>query len=230
MGKVIKISMLAVLSGVFCFAAIAEEAEQQKPDLLKDNISYFFGFTFGNNLIQGGNQDIDFDHLERGLEDALAGLSATLSKEEQDAVVAAIQSRQQEAREMAQREGLEQARKYLADNAGNEGVIVTASGLQYEVLVAGTGKTPAAADTVKVHYEGALTNGHIFDSSIKRGEPVEFQLNQVIAGWTEGLQLMQEGAKFKFTIPAELGYGPGGTRGIPPNSVLIFEVELLEVK
>jgi len=230
MGKVINIIGLALLSAVLSLAAFAEKTEQPKPDKLQDNISYFFGFAFGNNLMQGGNQEIDYDQMKRGLEDAMSGLEPSLTKEEQEAVIAEIQSRQKKVQEMAQQEGLELARQYLVDSAKNDGMNVTESGLQYQVLVEGSGKKPAASDTVKVHYEGTLTSGQVFDSSIKRGEPVEFQLNQVIPGWTEGVQLMQEGAKFKFVIPPELGYGAGGTRGIPPNSVLIFEVELLEVK
>jgi FKBP-type peptidyl-prolyl cis-trans isomerase len=211
MKKVLNINILALFLVVVCYTASAEEAEQPKPDKLQENISYFF-------------------HMKRGLEDAMGGRQPDLSKEEQEAVVAEIQSRQKKVQEMAQQQGLELARQYLVDSAKNEGVMVTESGLQYQVLVEGNGKKPTASDTVKVHYEGTLTNGQIFDSSIKRGEPVEFQLNQVIPGWTEGVQLMQVGAKFRFIIPPGLGYGAGGTRGIPPNSVLIFEVELLEVK
>ncbi len=222
--------MLALLSVVLCFAAYAEEAEQSDQDKLKNNISYFFGYAFGNNLLQGGNRDVNFDHIKRGLEDAMGGRNPGLSEDDQKAVIAEIQSRQKKVQVMAQQEGLDAARQYLVDSAKNEGVITTETGLQYQVLVEGSGKKPTAADTVKVHYEGALITGKVFDSSIKRGEPVEFRLNQVIPGWTEGLQLMQEGAKFKLIIPPELAYGTGGTGGIPPNSVLIFEVELLEVK
>jgi FKBP-type peptidyl-prolyl cis-trans isomerase FklB len=196
----------------------------------RTSYSYFFGFAFGNNLLQGGNTDIDFDQIKRGLDDALGGRDPALTEEEQKAVIAEIQARQQKVQDMAQREGLDTARKYLADSGKEEGVITTESGLQYQILTKGTGKKPTASNTVKVHYEGTLITGQVFDSSIQRGEPVEFRLNQVIPGWTEGLQHMQEGARHKLIIPPELGYGAGGTRGIPPNSVLIFEVELLEVK
>ncbi len=230
MGKVIYIKMLALFACIVCGTAYAEEADQSATDDLQNNISYFFGFAFGNNLMQGGNQNVDFDEMKKGFEDALNGRQPNLSKAEQEAVIAEIKSRQKKIQDLAQQEGLEMARQYLAQNAKKEGVIVTDSGLQYEVLKAGKGKQPSASDTVKVHYEGKLTSGQIFDSSIKRGEPVEFQLSQVIPGWTEGVQLMHEGGKFKFTIPPELAYGAGGTRGIPPNSALVFEVELLEVK
>jgi FKBP-type peptidyl-prolyl cis-trans isomerase FkpA len=118
---------------------------------------------------------------------------------------------------------------YLAENAQKEGVTVTESGLQYEVIEAGEGASPQATDTVTVHYKGTLIDGTEFDSSYGRGEPTSFPLNRVISGWTEGLQLMQEGAKYRFVIPSELAYGARGQGAITPNSTLIFEVELLEV-
>ena len=119
---------------------------------------------------------------------------------------------------------------YLAKNKGKRGVTTTASGLQYEVLTDGTGAQPTAADTVKVHYEGRLLDGTVFDSSYKRNEPATFPLNGVIAGWTEGVQLMKVGSKYRFTIPAALAYGESGAGGvIPPNAVLVFDIELLAV-
>ena len=125
---------------------------------------------------------------------------------------------------------LAKGEKFLADNAQKEGVTTTASGLQYKVLTPGTGKSPKATDTVLVHYRGTLITGTEFDSSYKRKEPISFPLNRVIAGWTEGVQLMQEGAKFEFYIPAKLAYGSRGAgRDIGPNEALIFEVELLKV-
>ena len=120
--------------------------------------------------------------------------------------------------------------KFLQDNATKEGVVTTASGLQYKVLTEGTGKSPKATDTVLVHYAGTLINGTEFDSSYRRKEPIEFPLNRVIAGWTEGVQLMKEGAKYRFFIPSKLAYGTRGAgRDIGPNETLIFEVELLKV-
>lgn len=121
--------------------------------------------------------------------------------------------------------------KFLNENASKEGVVTTASGLQYKVITPGTGKSPKATDTVLVHYAGTLINGTEFDSSYKRKEPIEFPLNRVIAGWTEGVQLMSEGAKFRFFIPSKLAYGARGAGGvIGPNQALIFDVELLEVR
>ena len=125
----------------------------------------------------------------------------------------------------------EKGKAYLAENAKKDGVKVTASGLQYEVIKEGTGKKPAATDTVSVHYEGTLINGQVFDSSIRRGQPVEFPLNRVIPGWTEGVQLMSVGSKYRFVIPSNLAYGEHGAGGaIGPNETLIFEVELLDIK
>jgi FKBP-type peptidyl-prolyl cis-trans isomerase FkpA len=122
-------------------------------------------------------------------------------------------------------------KQFLVDNAKKEGVLTTASGLQYKVLEAGSGAKPKASDTVNVHYSGKLINGKKFDSSYDRGEPISFPLNGVIAGWTEGLQLMPVGAKYELVIPAELGYGSRGAGGvIPPDATLIFEVELLGIK
>jgi FKBP-type peptidyl-prolyl cis-trans isomerase FkpA len=126
---------------------------------------------------------------------------------------------------------LAKGEKFLQDNATKEGVVTTASGLQYKVITEGTGKNPKATDTVLVHYAGTLINGTEFDSSYKRKEPIEFPLNRVIPGWTEGVQLMKEGAKYRFFIPSKLAYGKQGAgRDIGPNEALIFEVELLKVR
>jgi FKBP-type peptidyl-prolyl cis-trans isomerase FkpA len=126
---------------------------------------------------------------------------------------------------------LAKGEKFLQDNASKEGVVTTASGLQYKVITEGTGKSPKATDTVLVHYAGTLINGTEFDSSYKRKEPIEFPLNRVIPGWTEGVQLMKEGAKYRFFIPSKLAYGKQGAgRDIGPNEALIFDVELLKVR
>lgn len=126
---------------------------------------------------------------------------------------------------------LAKGEKFLEDNAKKEGVTVTPSGLQYKVITPGTGKSPKATDTVEVHYEGTLIDGTVFDSSYRRKESIEFPLNRVIAGWTEGVQLMQEGSKYRFYIPSKLAYGPRGAgRDIGPNEALIFDVELIKVK
>jgi FKBP-type peptidyl-prolyl cis-trans isomerase FklB len=130
--------------------------------------------------------------------------------------------------ELAQK-NLEAGQTFLAENAEREGVETTESGLQYEILEEGEGESPTAEDQVKVHYTGELISGEVFDSSRERGEPVTFGLNQVIPGWTEGLQLMKEGGRAKLYIPADLAYGPGGNQRIGPNETLVFDVELLDV-
>jgi len=203
---------------------------------LQEDLSYFFGFSFGNMLKEGGNIDVDMPKMNQGMADSLAGKVPNMTEAQQTAVITAIQAQQETAQReraaaqtaLASQVALEST-AFLAANGAKDGVMTTQSGLQYETLLAGTGLAPTEDSTVKVHYEGQLTNGQVFDSSISRGTPAEFGLNQVIPGWTEGLQLMKAGGKTRFTIPSELAYGPGGTRGIPPNSVLIFDVELLEV-
>ncbi|HEV8078018.1 MAG TPA: FKBP-type peptidyl-prolyl cis-trans isomerase, partial [Marinobacter sp.] len=156
-----------------------------------------------------------------------------MTQEEIQAALMAYQQQLQEDQakqieEIAQK-NREAGNTFLAENAEREGVTLTDSGLQYEVVEAGDGPQPGTSDTVSVHYTGELLNGEVFDSSRERGEPVSFRLDQVIPGWTEGLQLMNEGARYKLYIPSELAYGPGGNRAIGPNETLVFDVELLEV-
>lgn len=151
------------------------------------------------------------------------------AKQFTQALQTAMRDAQQAAADKASEQNLTDGKAYLEENAKREGVEVTESGLQYEVMTAGEGPKPAAQDTVKVHYKGTLLDGTEFDSSYSRGEPAVFPLNRVIPGWTEGVQLMSEGSKFKFHIPSELAYGARATGKITPNSTLVFEVELLEV-
>ena len=198
---------------------------------------YFFGYSFGNMLQQGGNPDVDLGALLQGMQDSLSAVPPALDSDAQTQVMAIVRERQQmiqaEQQALAENESetnLAAGAAFLAENAGKAGVSVTDSGLQIEMLTEGTGKKPSATDVVVVHYEGRLLDGTVFDSSIARGEPAEFALNQVIPGWTEGLQLIKAGGKARLTIPSDLAYGPGGVRSIPPNSVLVFEVELIEVK
>jgi FKBP-type peptidyl-prolyl cis-trans isomerase FkpA len=158
----------------------------------------------------------------QGIEDAVKGADPKLSDEE---IQAAFETLGKEIAANNKKSGED----YAAKNAKREGVTTTKSGLQYEVLKEGTGKSPKATDVVSVHYLGTLIDGTKFDSSYDRKMPAEFQLNMVIAGWTEGVQLMKEGAKYKFVIPSELAYGEAGRPGIPANSTLVFEVELISV-
>lgn len=199
-------------------------------DLAK--VGYSFGYMMGEGNKDTVN-DLDLDAFYQGFKDSYGNKQPTLTAEQmQKTLVAYGKRREAEYAKQIQalaRKNLEQGEVFLAKNAKKAGVITTKSGLQYEVLAQGTGKMPTANDTVKVNYEGHLIDGTIFDSSIKRGEPVQFPLKQVIKGWREGLPLMREGAKYRFFVPAKLGYGEAGMPGIEPNSVLIFDINLLEV-
>ncbi len=244
--KSLLINSLIVMVGFTSPSLLAAETTPAaaNPTNIKDDMGYFFGFSFGNMLKEGGNEDVDVNGLLRGLKDSLADVMPNLTTQQQEAVIAVIQAnqaKQQEVRERAQaaaeadrtvaaQKNLADAQSFLKENLTRVGVMSTASGLQYQVLVEGTGAAPSADANVRVHYEGKLLDGSIFDSSIARGEPAEFGLKQVITGWTEGLQLMKQGGKMRLFIPPQLGYGPGGVRGIPPNALLIFEVELIEIK
>jgi len=175
---------------------------------------------------------LDQEIIIRGFTDSIAGKSIIEKEEIQTLMMnleQTMKAKQQEAAKISSEKAIAEGAIFLAENAKKEGVKVTESGLQYLVLTEGKGDKPAATDKVKVHYRGTFLNGEEFDSSYKRNEPIVFGLNRVIRGWTEGVQLMSVGAKYKFTIPSDLAYGPNGNQGIPGNSVLEFEVELLEI-
>ena len=199
-----------------------------------DRVSYALGMGIGTQLKDMGATDINIDDFAQAIKDAIAGNKQLSDAEAQDLVQEFFQEQEKKQRAAAAerfKANKAAGEKYLADNASKDDVKVTPSGLQYVVLKEGNGKKPKSTDTVVCHYEGTLIDGTMFDSSIKRGEPASFALNQVIAGWTEGLQLMQEGAKFRFFIPYHLGYGERGAGpSIPPFSALVFDVELIEVK
>jgi FKBP-type peptidyl-prolyl cis-trans isomerase FkpA len=214
----------------------ASTAGSVDPSQLNE-LSYAFGTYMANYAVGAQDaEDIKSDVLIKSLKDALLEGNSDYTQEQSMAVFERYMAVKQEimAKEAAAAGDVNRAagEKFLAQNAKRDGVQVTESGLQYEVLVAGTGAKPSAPTTrVKVHYEGTLINGEVFDSSIERGQPAEFGLNQVIKGWTEGVMLMEQGSKYKFYIPGDLAYGanprPGGPIG--PNETLIFEVELLEI-
>jgi len=177
--------------------------------------------------------ELNKELIIKGFNDALGGNAELTDEQIQTALQALDQKRNAWAEENAkkvQAEVAAESKKFLEENASKEGIQVTESGLQYEVVEAGEGEHPAATDTVTVHYRGTLVNGKQFDSSYDRGEPASFPLNRVIKGWTEGLQLMKPGAKYRFYIPSELGYGERGAgQDIPPNAALIFDVELIKI-
>ena len=204
------------------------EAEKSPFKSEMDKVSYIFGTRIGMN-IKSQKLDINLDLFTKGITDILNNEKLALSQAQIDKTMADFQKRLQEMQKKQAQENLAQSKKFLEENKKNEGVVVLPSGLQYQVITPGTGKQPKAADKVKTHYRGTLINGDEFDNSYKRNEPAVFGVNQVVPGWTEALQLMKEGAKWKIFIPSNLAYGEKGRPTIPPNSALIFELELLEV-
>ncbi len=200
----------------------------------KDQFSYALAMNMSAHLLQLPleiNKDVVIDTITKLLNGGKPEFNQKEYQEIMQKLQAALEEKAKAAQEKAGAENEAAGKAFLEENAKKDGVKTTASGLQYEVITEGTGKKPAATDTVKVHYEGKLIDGRVFDSSIRRGEPAEFPLNRVIAGWTEGLQLMSAGSKYRFVIPSGLAYGENGAGAlIGPNSTLIFEVELLEVK
>lgn len=199
-----------------------------------DKLSYALGIGIGRQLAQMGADSLNIDDFAQAIKDIIGGQSLQVSDSEaQQLVNSFFQEQEAKQRAAAVEKGKavkEAGEKFLAENAKKDGIITLPSGLQYQVLKEGNGKSPKATDRVKCHYEGTLIDGTMFDSSIQRGEPAVFGLNQVIAGWTEGVQLMQEGAKYRFFIPYNLGYGEHGAgASIPPFAALVFDVELIEV-
>ena len=192
-----------------------------------DKISYALGLGIGQQIKSMNIEHFNVEDFAQSVSDVLEGKQTAFSSREAQIMLQDFFSKKQKEEAQAH---IAEGKAYLDANAKKEGVTVTKSGLQYEVLQEGTGKSPKATDTVRCHYEGRLLDGTVFDSSYKRGEPADFGLNQVITGWTEGVQLMKEGAKFRFTIPYLLAYGEQGAgSSIPPFSTLIFDVELIKV-
>lgn len=238
MRLVTKMSLVAV--AVITLAACQKEAEQKPAALDTDEAkqSYSLGVSVGRYLDSTLDEyskmglTLDSALILRGVQDAIADKTA-LNEEEVQTMMTALEEQFREKQaaiaEAEAAQAIAAGKTYLEENAKKESVTVTESGLQYEVLQAADGAKPAATDTVKVHYTGTLTDGTKFDSSLDRGEPAQFPLNRVIPGWTEGVQLMNVGSKFKFTIPSELAYGERDMGVIKPNSVLVFEVELLDI-
>ncbi|MCL5043365.1 MAG: FKBP-type peptidyl-prolyl cis-trans isomerase [Gammaproteobacteria bacterium] len=192
-------------------------------------VSYGIGRQMGDQLASSNIPDLDLDAVAAGLRDAFNQLPSQVAEADLQAAFQNLQAKMQAQADQAAGAMRQAGEEFLAENAKREGVVTLASGLQYEVISAGTGATPNASSTVQTHYEGTLINGDVFDSSYKRGQPAEFPVGGVIAGWTEALQLMQEGAKWRLFIPSNLAYGERAAGSIPPHSTLVFDIELLKV-
>lgn len=225
---------LAVTGLVAGCSTPPEAPVQPELESTDQKVSYGMGLVLGERM-SNDLPNLQMDQFLQGIQHGHAGdeKAKRMSRDEIKQALMAYQQKLQDeeakkTEELANK-NLEAGKEFLAENAKREGVKTTESGLQYEVLEKGEGEKPEATDTVKVHYTGELLSGEVFDSSRERGEPVTFALNQVIPGWTEGLQLMSEGARYKLYIPAELAYGPGGNRAIGPNETLVFDVELLDI-
>ena len=226
-----KLILLAALVPMFATAQKKnnQPAKAVPPAILKsqtDSVSYAFGLKVATDLKAGGVESLNYALWGKAMEQVFKGEKAEMTQEEaQNAITRFMNSKGEKKSAEITAEG----DKFLAENKTKPGVVTTASGLQYIILKPGSGAKPTANSEVTVHYKGTLLNGRQFDSSYDRGEPISFPLSRVIPGWTEGLQLMQEGATYRFFIPWKLGYGAQGAgQDIPPYSVLIFEVELLK--
>lgn len=225
--KLIGLSMLAIAVSYGCQDSVpAVETDMER-------VSYAIGYDIGRSIHGEQIEGLDLDVLFRGMKDATTGEGILTDDEMMEALMKFQQDmmdrQQRQARELGDA-NLSAGEAFLAENAQRDDVQVTPSGLQYRVITPGQGNRPRTSSEVTVHYRGTLIDGTEFDSSFSRGEPATFELNRVIPGWTEGLQLMQEGATYEFFIPSDLGYGSRGTSGvIGPNAVLIFEVELISI-
>ena len=192
-----------------------------------DKVSYCFGLSIASNLLSSGVNTINTEAFVDAIRTVCAGQMPEIKPEEANQILQDYFNKLQNERGKAAKEAGEQ---FLKDNKSKEGVVTLKSGLQYKVISTGNGAIPKSSDTVKCHYEGRLINGAVFDSSIRRGEPAEFPVNGVIAGWVEALQLMPVGSKWQLYIPSDLAYGPHGAgQAIGPNETLIFDIELLDI-
>lgn len=224
-----------MIFGMMLMATTAIAAEKMELKTPKDKVSYAIGMDMGNSLKQN-NIEVNPDILNKAIKDVLTGQKTVLNEEEAKTALMTLQQEMQDQQQAKMKalgeKNAKEGDAFLAENKKKEGVKTTPSGLQYQVITEGKGKSPKETDTVTVQYKGTLLDGTEFDSSYKRGQPATFPVNGVIKGWTEALQLMKEGAKWNLFIPSSLAYGENGTQGGPigPNATLIFEVELVSVQ
>jgi FKBP-type peptidyl-prolyl cis-trans isomerase FklB len=222
---------LSLLGFLLLFSDGAAD-EKQKLNDQKDKESYSLGYQFGQGLKTQG-MEIDVDIYAAGIRDALGGKDSLMSQEEMRSTLAELQgrylaARQKEWKEMAEK-NLADSKTFMEENKKKDGVKILPSGLQYKILVEGTGRIPKVTDTVTVNYRGTLIGDREIDSSYSKGKPQVLQVDKVIPGWTQALQMMKEGSKWQIFIPPELGYGEQAVGPVPPNSVLIFELELISI-
>ena len=222
--------ILGIALAAFGSAAFAQTVLKTR----NDSINFALGVSIGNNLKQGGFENINPEMIRQGMAAFYAGDKSVMDENASMGIIngcmSEIQAKKAEEAKKAGEKNLAEGKKFLEENKKKKGVTTTASGLEYEVIKMGNGVKPTETDNVKTHYHGTLIDGTVFDSSVQRGQPVDFGVNQVIKGWTEALQLMPVGSKWKLYIPSELAYGEQGAGGvIGPNCTLIFEVELIAI-
>lgn len=203
---------------------------ENKFESIEARVSYGVGRQLGDQLRNNPFKDFDVTAVQAGIADAIAGVASQVSEELLNEAFGIVSKKLQEQEQEAAKELAAEGETFLAENAKRDEVNVTESGLQYEVISSGEGEKPKAESTVRVHYHGSFISGDVFDSSVDRGQPAEFPVGGVIAGWTEALQLMTEGSKWRLYVPYNLAYGERGSQGaIPPYATLIFDVELLAI-
>jgi FKBP-type peptidyl-prolyl cis-trans isomerase FklB len=222
-----KIALLILVSVLMIAESSAQRGKKNRLENVTDSVSYAIGISFANSMKNLKIPELNLEKIYMAIEDAMETSETKLTASESQQIIQAYMT---ELKEYQIKENLINANEFLEENRKREGVIVLPSGLQYEVLLEGTGESPVSSSKVTTHYKGTLLDGSVFDSSYDRGEPIDFQLGRVIKGWQEALKLMKPGAKWKLYIHPDLGYGERVTESIPANSLLIFEIELLSVE
>jgi len=220
------ITVVTVLSFASCDAPVEEKAPISMDNEV-DKVSYSLGISVGENVKQQGFNDLNVDALAQAMKDVMNGAETQLNTQEANQTLQAYFGKLRESQDAILRKPGDD---FLASNGQKEGIVTTESGLQYEIITEGTGEKPGPESKVTTHYHGTTLDGNVFDSSVDRGEPIQFPVNGVIKGWTEALQLMPVGSKWRLFIPSDLAYGPRGSgEKIPPHAALIFEVELISI-